>query len=467
MTRRIILWFFAGCLLAFGGLAPVHAQTSDLYADDKPSDAQKPEKGFKVGKLRLHPGFSLQTVYDSNVTNASTKYSDPGYLSLYSGYLDLPREVYDIILHIIGAFKLNYPDPTVSVTLDLLADYARYFGVDDSDTTNLSALTGKGRLTVHLFPEAIAGFAIEDEFTRSMQPTQVGLVTTFDRIHNKASGTLYVRPGGGQLRFQTGYTHRLERYDDAAQKNLNWMEHDFHLKWELEFFPKTAFFMAGTFALRDYYEFDPARDGFATNGDSPNAMPLRAVAGVMGRVTPKLLINVSAGYGNSFSENFESFNSVIGKLELTGQFLPTTVLKGGFERSYTPIVTYSYLVDNKIYLEFKQWLFSNKFKLNLYTSYSFLQFGPADQGVDLNANPDEVLRLPEKRTDRMLTLTPSMRYDFLIWLNAEIGYTLTWRDADYWIRRVDSRESGARRNLGDTYYDYLKHEAFLKITLAY
>jgi hypothetical protein len=451
----------------FGWSTLLYAQQSDIYGEDKPAGSDKPDKGFKIGKLRLHPGFSLQTVFDSNVSNASSQYASADYLRIFGGYSQIPETNYDLVLHIIGAFKLNYPDDTVSVTLNLVADYARYMGLDNSDTTIMSGLTGSARLTVSLFPKAIAGFDIEEEFIRSVQPKQVGLATTFDRIHNNASGTLHVRPGGGQLRFELGYQHQFERYDESNQKNLNWMHHEFHLNWELEFFPKTAFFMASSFAIRDYYEFDPLRDNLQTNAASPNAMPLKLLAGVMGRVTSKLLINVAAGYGNSFSKNYASFNHVIGKLELTGQFTPTTVLKGGFERGFSPIVTYSYLAENKIYLEFKQWLFDNKFKIYLYSSYSFLEYGPADQGVDLDQAVGSVLRLPEDRNDRELTVTPSLRYDFLVWLNMEIGYTLTWHDTGYWVRRVNSSETGSAFYLGDTYYDYLKHEAFLKLTIAY
>ncbi|RJO63141.1 MAG: hypothetical protein C4523_21315 [Myxococcales bacterium] len=409
--------------------------------------------GFKIGRLRLHPGFSLQNVYDSNVTNASSRY-DP------QSPTD-PQIVQDYVMHLVGALRLEFPDDAISISLDGSAGYVRYFGLDNGSTTDLSALTGRVELAINLFKDAIVSFQLLDSFTRSVQPQQVGLVFTNDRIYNLASGRLGFKPGGGQLRFFTGYSFEFERYDDPDQANLNWRQHNVFLQWELEFLPKTAFFMASSLGFRSYYDFDPARDEFATNAEAPDAMPFAVSAGVAGRISSKVLINISVGYGNSFSENYEDYSSVVAKAEITGQFTPRAFLKGGFERAYAVIPTYSYTAENKIYLEYQQYLLRETLRLYLYGAFSYIQFGPADQGVDTDLRPNEVARIGD-RHDMLWTLTPSLQYYILAWFNIEGGYTLTWRDTDYFIRRVnlDGEQSF-------TYYDYLKHEVFLKLTLSY
>lgn len=444
-----------------------------LLAQDPPAVLQsvkKQELGFKIGKLRLHPGISLQNVFDTNVSNASPRYESSEYITRYGTNLENPKATMDDILHIIGSFKLNYPDEKFALTLDSGIRYSRYFGVEAASTKDLSALTGNARLTMAIFPKAIVSAIISDSFSRAVSPQQSGLHHTTNRWYNKASLKLPIRPGGGQLRFFVGYDFVLEEYDATSQKNLNVYQHNFHLDWELEFLPKTAFFMKNEFSLRDYHEFNPAFDNFYTNSASPNAMPLKTMVGIMGRITSKLSLNVSAGYGNSFSKNFDSFNHLLAKAELTAQFTPRTMLKVGFERDYMVVTTFSYMVDNKPYLEFKQWLFSDAFEIYLYGSYSYYQYGSPDPNIYLNVNaldPTQSNFPIPSRSDSMVTVTPSLKYNFLAWLNMELGYTLTWKFSDYQLERFDTSLAAADRYLGVTFYDYLKHEIFLKLSLAY
>ncbi len=453
LTRLAVL-LTAMVLLTFG---QVYAQDNAATAEAEASKAKSEQVGFRVGKLHLHPGLSLHNVYDTNVNNASDKYNLPAL-----------KPKMDDILMVIGSFRMDYPEKTVAFTMDSSISYARYFGVDDSDTTKLSALKGKARLTLTAFKDSVVGFTLSDTFTRAVDPTQVGVIQTNDRIHNTGRASMHVKPGGGQLRFFFGYLNDLERYDASANQNMNWTEHQFFLDWELEFLPKTAFFMRTRFGLRDYYEYE-ADPNSVINTQSPNAMPLRVMVGLMGRVTSKLLLNLGVGYGNSFSKNYESFNSAIAKAELTGQFTRRTSLKGGFERSFSPINTFSYLTDNKIYLEFKQWLFKDKFKIYLYSAFSIMEYGQEDQNIRVDANTapgttDQGLN--SRGLEQVLTITPSLRYDFLVWLYLEAGYTLKMKLSDYEFERVDS-SSGTTQTVSTTYYDFTKHQIFLKFTMAY
>jgi len=51
--------------------APAFAQ-EEMTADES---AEKPEKGFKVGRARIHPAIALQNIFDSNVQNSSDAYN--------------------------------------------------------------------------------------------------------------------------------------------------------------------------------------------------------------------------------------------------------------------------------------------------------------------------------------------------------------------------------------------------------
>ncbi len=471
---RLIVSMLVISVFVVGFLGQTASAQEEMQTLEQKQKKAENDRGFKIGKLRLHPGLSLQNVFDSNVNNASDK-NDTNYSGLVN---------YDDILHIIGAFKLNYPSDIVAFTLDGEARYVRYFGIDNSTTKDLSAPSGNVRVALNLFRKAVAGFEVSDTFTRSIEPKKVGIVDTNDRMHNQLSAKLNIRPGGGQLRFTLGYTHDLERYDskkDAAGVNIyanqNWMEHNFLLNWEWEFFPKTALFMSNSFGIRDYYDFNVTNDNGNTNSSEPSAMPLRILLGVMGRVTNKFLINVAAGYGNSFSSGRqEDYNNFLGRLELVGQFTPRTQLKGGYARSFNPVTTFSYQVDNKIYMEFKQWFVNDSLKLSLYGYFSIFEFGRTDSGIDDQGTPygvdtdeaaNQFLALGNRDIEFEASVTPSMRYDFLSWIYMEIGYTFTWRDSDFVYRIIDSSAAANQQVQQVTYYDYLKHEAFLKLTLAY
>lgn len=454
--RRACIKWLPPLLVACGlwlGLASAHAQSLEAVQATKEDSL-----GFKIGLLRIHPGLTVANVYDTNVQNRSKDNKE--------------KIVGDDLLKIVGALKLHYPDPRLAFTLDGAIAYTRYFGVVDPDTKNLSALDGNARLALTLFRDSVAGFSLSDQVTRAVSPKMVGLGNTNDRIHNTGIARLHVKPGGGQLRLYFGYTNDLEHYDQRLLRSQNWLEHTANFDWELEFLPSTAVFMRNTFGYRDYWQYSKAdnpADGVSTvNTKSPNAMPFRTMIGIMGRISSHFLLNVSAGYGNSFSKNFQDFNSAIAKAEVTGQFTERTALKVGFERDFSPVTTYSFTVDNKIYMEFKQWLFRDSLKLYFYGSYNFIQYGAPDKGISLipsglSATP---VGLSGNRLDHELTLTPSIRYDFLRWLYVELGYTLTWHNTNYFVERVTLNTSGNYTKTR-TYYDYLKHEAMVKLSLAY
>lgn len=455
IRRACIKWLpplLAACGLWFG-LASAHAQSLEAV-----QAAKEDSLGFKIGLLRIHPGLTIANVYDTNVQNRSAKNKE--------------KIVGDDFLKIVGALKLHYPDPRLAFTLDGGISYTRYFGVIDPDSKSLSALEGNGRLALTLFRDAVAGFSLSDQVTRAVSPKVVGIGTTSNRIHNTALGRLHVKPGGGQLRLFFAYANDLERYDQKTQRSQNWLEHKATFDWELEFLPSTAVFMHNTFGYRDYWQYSKAdnpADGVSTvNTKSPNAMPFRTSIGIMGRITSRLLLNVSAGYGNSFSKNFQDFNSAIAKAEVTAQFTDRTALKVGFERDFSPVTTYSFTADNKIYTEFKQWLFRDSFKLYLFCSYNFIQYGDPDPGISLidASSGAAPFGLSGNRLDRELVLTPAIRYDFLRWFYAEVSYNLTWHDTNYFVERV-TRSSDGSYPTTRTYYDYVKHEAMVKLTLAY
>lgn len=467
-TKRFHLWFF---LLS---IVTIIALPFSVYAQ---SDVAKGKAakitGFKVGGFHLHPAFSLQNMFDTNVTNTSDRYNESFYKTRYP---DRPvSKTYDDLLYIIGAFKANYPGTKFAFTFDSQVSYIRYFGIEDESTVDMSGLTAKARASISAFQESIVGFTLNESFTRSISASQVGLALTNKRIHNTAKFRLQILPGGGQLHLYLGYRNDLELYDSSSKKNQNWLAHKVFFDWDLTFLPKTAVFMNANFTVHDYFEFDATNDNASTNTKSPNAMPLKVSVGIFGKITPKFHLNISAGYGNSFSENYASFNNAIAKVEFSTQFVQRSMMKIGAERDFAPVTTFSYRTDHKFYLEYKHRFLNERLQLYLKLQANWVWYGPEDRSINLNYDATgDPKRLPSgERKDWKIETTPTIRYNILSWFAIEAGYTLATNITDYYIERIDAAAGETPQNTTDeywagrTYYDYLTHQVFLKLTLSY
>ncbi len=443
-------------LLGLLFVLPVSAYAQSAAAKaDIDSGAQNKAKGFKVGKFVIHPGLSLQNVYDTNVQ------AKP------SG-----EELSDYILRILAGLKINYPDPDVAFTLDANAGYAHYFGLDEDDSGNdtgeLSNVTGQVRATLTLFPSNVVGGWINDNFRRMSSPEQVATLTTTDRITNIANAMLSIKPGGGQLRFFLGYTNSLLIYEEDAAKENNWVEHKVVAQSEWEFLPETAAFVDFNFAYRTYNDFEllTYNDGATTvrtgkySQAAPDAMPIRFKLGLKSRFTDWFSMTAAAGYGNTLSKNgTDDFSSVVANLEGRFDFSKNTMLRVGFTRDFAPAPTYWYTANNKVYTEFKQMLLNEQVTLYLYGSFDALQYGEPSTGVLFGGSKfvgDELDRL-----DMIATFSPSIKYAPFPFFQTELGYRLSAKITDYELY------DDAVANPTAAKYDYTRHEIFLKLEALY
>ncbi len=463
MRRMKKVGLLASLLLAgllFALPAASFAQSAAAKADIK-SGANNQAKGFKVGKLVIHPGISLQNVYDTNVQ------AKP------SG-----EELSDYILRIVAGLKLNYPDPDVSFTLDANAGYAHYFGLDEddsgNDTSELSNITGQVRATLTLFPSNTVGGWINNNFRRLASPEQVATLTTTDRISNVANAVMSIKPGGGQLRFFIGYTNSLMIYEDTAAEENNWISHKASVQSEWEFLPETAAFADFNFSYRTYNDFKKIAYNGSINGvnesgtaglytqEAPDAMPIRFKLGLKSRFTDWFSMTAAAGYGNTMSVNgTDDFSSVIANLEGRFDFTRNTMLRVGFTRDFAPAPTYWYTANNKIYTEFKQLLLNEQITLYLYGSFDAIQYGQPSSGA--LASLTKYTGSERDRTDMVATVAPSIKYAPIPFFQMELGYRMSTKITDYELYSDDSDKA----NTNPSKYDYMRNEIFLKLESIY
>ncbi len=479
------LW--RGTVLAFLLLASLiqtaYARPEQDLETQKQEEREK-ERGFHVGKLVIHPGISFQNVYGTNVTqtNANTNSQTTDLVTNQTVNLTQSREAADDSLRVIGGLKLNYPSKNIRFTMDAQLQYAHYFGLSDEkaklsggvtqaeiDTSNMSGLSGTGRLALAIFPEAVVNGSVSDAYSYATLPQNVALSQTLAKHTNKAKVGLGIKPGGGQLRLNLGYQNIFENYTGSGLEALNALDHEFSLNIELEFLPKTAWYFFGSYSLHDYYDWDETRQAdLRISPSDPNSSPLRLMTGLYGRITSRFSLNGALGYGNSFhaSSTMDSYNMLLAKLEGIVKFTDRTQLKFGFVRDFTPLVTYAWKADNKPYLELKQWFAGDQIKLYLYFAYSYVQYGKPDRALDANeTTTDTIERIPD-RTDNVLLVRPSFRYDPLNWISLELAYNLNLRYVNETVTRTTTNSLN-QMVVSTTDYDLTSHEVLFKFSMVY
>ena len=465
-------------LLLLAGLAQTAFAAPEKDLETEKEQAQEKDRGFHVGKLIIHPGISLQNVYGTNVnqTNANNSTIVQDLATNRTVSVSGSKEAADDSLRVIGGLKMNYPSQNIRFSMDAQLQYAHYFGLSNQDasvsngvtqpkidTSNMSGISGMGRLALSIFPEAVVSGNLADTYTYSTLPQNVALNQTMAKHTNKAKVGLGIKPGGGQLRLNLGYQNIFENYSGESLKALNALDHEFSLNIELEFLPKTAWYLFGSYSMHDYYDWKLSdTNSRRISPSDPSSSPLRVITGLYGRITGRFSLNGSVGYGNTFnaSDTLENYNMLLAKLEGIVKFSERTQLKFGFERDFRPLVTYAWRADNKPYLELKQWFVSDQIKLYLYFAYSFVQYGEPDKALDANETTADTIESIPKRTDHDLLVRPSFRYEPLSWIALELAYNMNLRYVNETVTRT-LLTSDNQAVVTTTDYDLVSHEVLL------
>jgi len=436
--KKTVMWAIAGvlliCMMSGTALAEVGLETK---AKDK--------KGFRLGIVHIHPALAVSTMYDTNVQNTND------------------NTVSDLSLDVNGGVKLNIPHDIASFTLAGGIGYLKYFGIDNSRTTDLDSLEGNGRLALQFLRKSIVTFGLSDTVVRTTLPEGVTIFDLQKRINNTARANVGIQPNGaaGNLKVNLGYAFDLQRYDDAAYQNNNFMAHEVTAQVSWAFLPKTAVFLAGSYRYTDFYDFTAGQSPLYQQ--SPNASPIEVKLGLIGRLSPMVSINLYVGYANNLAENLENYHSANAKAEGVFQFLRRTRMKLGFVRSSRPVTVYGYMAGNKAYLEFQQWAFNDRFRFTVNGSYEYQQFGELDPVIFTSAQAGQITGLQgQDRSDHVIRAETSVGFYVTEWFSIAVAYKFMMRDSS-----IDTFQVTVNNVAIDQNYDFMKHQAMLNLRLSY
>lgn len=383
--------------------------------------AQSPTYGFPIGeKSRIHTNLDLGVGYDSNPDRRTTALSD---------WRALIRPGLDV----------NVPGTALALDLGAHLAISQFFGTDPAatDTTFGGLIGAKLRLGRR---EAPVGFHLENSLVRT--PTYLddsGTIAADERLYkqwnNQGKAVLGLRPGGGALSFDIGYTNSMAFYDDNANGEplLPWSQrHGAMFDAKLRFLPKTAAVFHADFS---FFSVDEV-------GGSLESTPYNVTLGLSGQVTPRISTHLALGFGDSltWSDGFfsgadaSSKRTLIATAEGTYDFTESSRLTLGYRRQVQPVIVLSNFRRDALFAQ-AQVAIGTRLLTKLMAQYEFRNYGLGDRDAQL------------------LTGDARIEYWFFEFLQASLNYRL--------IRQTTDTPDPVLLQ------EYTRHEAFMFVGLRY
>ncbi len=416
-----IRWAVCALVLVVLGPAVAGAQAPPVPAGGN---------GLKVGDGRLHPFLDLETRLDTGIgyfLNDATANPDDIREDLSS----------EIVLRVRPGLRLEVPSSKLAFTASAQAEYVRYTGLLEKQSTYGSHLEGEASLSAHFNPEGQVGFVLADQFARTDRTRNVALGAGVLSLFNELRANVPIKPGGGAIEITPEAAWAVEFFSPIGiaipvgcdedvcdpiavdQFDYNNLRVGVDARWR--FLPKTALVLDTDLDLRSYFA-----------GTSPSALLLRSMAGLAGLVSPKIAVNAKVGWAYNLGELPGS--TLIAQVEGTFLFSPTMTFKGGYYRTLDPVAAYGLFRDQRGYAEARA-LFGGKVVLHGYLAVDFLNF----------------FSETEPRSDTLISLDVGPEYQFKPWLVGAAGYLLSARTSSLTGKGVN----------------YARNEFYLRLTLVY
>jgi len=399
------------------------------------SIAHEGPNGLKVGEGRLHPFFDLEPRLDTAA----------GFFPTTGGGLSTQPSP-ELILHLRPGVKFELPSNVAAIDFAGDLEYLYYTGLLAPGSYVASRLEGAANLNLAFNRQGQVQFDLADDFSYSDRTHNLAAALGVLSLFNEVRAQVDIRPGGGALEIAPRGAFALEQFrpisnvpstgcpggditcDPSRVADMNYGNIRAGLDVRWKFLPKTAIVLESNFDARIYPVPAP----------NPAARLLRVVGGIQGLLTTKIAVVAKAGWGYDFGTAAPGTNANTFLAHAEGTYLlnEASNVKAGYYRTVEPVPAFQTVEDNRIYAEARA-LLAGKLVLRGYGSLDFIAFG-AGSG----------------RTATTVTVDPSAEYQIFPWLYTAAGYTLS-------VRTPGGTTPSSPAN------DYLRHEAYLRVTAAY
>ena len=375
--------------------------------------------GFKVGRLVLHPGLSLEGGYDSNVFLQNTNQED-SFLLRVEGYLDIATE---------GSQRQSQGDTSrgepqkIQFRGGIGARYYHYFFGRVPDNVGAD-----GHFNFAYNPSKVFSLQVRDLFRRTVRPfsnanTTGGSTISYGRNHNTAALNLVGRSKSQVLEGRIGYTNVLEFFDAAIYGYGNNMTHRVPAELSWRFFPTSALVYHVQYSHQQFQNPDEILASPTLLSDNNRVSNL---IGYNGAITERFSLTAMIGYAAGFYKFAEDFDGVIARVDTRWQPRPTIGLTAGYERDIRPSFIGNFVTVNRLHAN-ARFTLAGALQLGVRGWVSFDKSG-------LALNPDGTLLGTEpNREDIRVYAGVFGEYRFKAWLAlfGDVGYLADFTDFRY------------------------------------
>lgn len=457
MYLNTVKSFVADILCCFTFFAVFLFVSPLLCAESSDFNSGKPNKGFRLSQdSNLDIYFSFSTEYESNVSKKSEKtfYT----LNGSKTYLSIDP---DLIFHFKPGVKYKIADSEKLFAAAFLMNYNHYSGISTEDTKKSSSLEFNFDMDGHFNKKSLAQFMFTNKFKRSSTPESQLLSGIHSNILENGDASLILASRANVLMMKLTGGFGINYFEEDIDKASNYMVLRSALYARWKFLPKTSLFLNASFSYQDYYDSDSLTDWQGNTYDIRDAqktMPLNVFAGVLGQITSKLSLRISGGYVNMFNQDATQGFTV--NSELVFRMNRNSLARAGYLRSYAPVPSYQYLLQNRFYISYKHRFF-NRLIAALDTSFTIRDFGR-------NIDESNSATFDSTRAENLLKISPYLGVDITPWIGLKLEYLLESRMTDY-NYTVDLYTNVDNSKIGElaTWFDYVNHSVMLTVTVDY
>jgi hypothetical protein len=384
-----------------------------------PDRASREGPGFKVGRLVLHPGLSLEGGYDSNVFLQNTNEEDSFLLRL-SGYLDVATESSQRQRE--GDASRVEPQK-IEFRGGLGAFYYHWFLDRVPDNVGADA-----HVDFSYNPSRVFSLQVRDVFRRTVRPfsnpnTLEGETISYGSNNNLAALDLVGRSKSNVLEGRVGYANTVQFFDADIYAYANSMTHRVPASFSWAFFPTSALVYNFEYAHQQFLNPDEILTSPTLLSDNNR---VSSSIGYSGAITERFSLTAMIGYAAWFYEIIEDFDNVIARVETRWRPRPTVTLTAGYDRDILPSYIGNFTTMNRLYAN-TRFVLAGALELGVSASVSFDESG-------LALNPDgTLLGTQPTRKDTRVHASIFGEYRFKAWLAlfSEIGYLADFTDFEY------------------------------------
>jgi hypothetical protein len=375
--------------------------------------------GFKVGRLVLHPGLSLEGGYDSNVFLQNTNEED-SFLLRVEGYLDVATE--GTVRQAQGDSAEAEPQK-IQFRGGLGARYYHYFLDRVPDNVGADA-----HIDFSYNPSKVFSLAVMDIFRRTIRPfsdpnTTQGNTISYGRNQNTAALDLVGRSKSKVLEGRVGYANRLEFFDADIYGYGDNMTHRVPASLSWMFFPSSALTYTLEYANQRFLNPDEVLSSptLLSNNNRVSNM-----IGYNGAITERFSLTTMIGYAAGFYKVAEDYDGVIAQIDARWRPRPTVSLAAGYLRDIRPSFIGNFTTVNRLHTNVRFTL-DGALSLGIKGWVSFDRSG-------LALSPDgTLLGNQPNREDIRVYAGIFGEYRFKAWLAmfGEVGYLADFTDFQY------------------------------------